>query len=1158
MKSYYKTLTTGPLNESIESRVAMASLVVAVSAFSFAAPAAAQDASFDRGRERGWDRQTTAQWLDHQALRGGLHNAVQVECTDQTNRRDVILNGNRITSQITNFGSISSPGNTITDIVWNGLGYGYEFGPFVAAEIVDEGHRDPKSVQLTDTLGNPILDDQGNPIWVMRIVSDGLVSNGGEVSPDGSEFWGWQPTPCANAVGNFEGLEVVNPESDKIPTSDAPDDDLDGKPDSWPFAWFNEDIREYVWPGALRQGASNADKEGLYFMNDYGNREFQYWPFEQDSTLRGLGLEVETRLYQWANPLAEDVIFLIYKITNKSDKDLDKVIFGMWGDPHIGGPGDWPDDLAEFDREKNMVFAWDADGRSDIAGRVPGYFGYKFLESPGVGNEIINGVSLPGDGIDNDNDGLLDESWTDGIDNDGDWNPDTDDVGIDGVPGTGDVGEGDGVPTAGDQFDITKPGEPNFEFTDIDESDQIGLTSFASPAFAGNNISNDDRVWSLVQPGSFEQVPEEPGDYVFIYGSGSFALRAGETKRFSIALIVGENRSDLDLNAETAQQIYDVGYRFAKPPEKPMVTAVPGDRKVTLYWDARAEDSIDPLSNEADFEGYVIYRSTDHEFSDQRSITDINGSKFLFRPHETQQGVPAKFDLRNGITGPSAIPYPRRGVAYDLGNDTGLFHTFVDSNQVINGQRYFYSVAAYDRGFAGSDGTGFSGGIAPTENSSTITYDPTTDKYIFDTNTTSAIPGPRAAGFVPATLVEDGPLRLTGRGTGDVSVLIKDPTAVPAGGQYTLQFAGAGDQLTYSVTNDLPVSATVTAVLGKTSSLRRDNIVPSSFVLTNAGGATLTEGTDYVLNAEQGSVQVLGGGSVAEGETLTATFNYQPLAGSPYVANEESNLVFDGLHVFVDDEPLTIDNVDTGWAQGGRDIPYEVTVAKAGPGKIPQPYDYEIRFADSPQMDAVSSGLPLPFTIVNLSLGNEPIQAFAADINGNGSWDTSEAIVFIETINGAITATWQVALTNNGSTPGAGDVFLLSTRKPFNGEDSFQIRTVAGATDAELAAAELDEIYVVPNPYVVVNELEPRNPIARTERGERRLYFANVPDQCTIRIYTLAGELVDTIEHSDPTGTGRAYWDLRTKDNMNIAYGLYLFHVDSPYGTSTGKFAIIK
>lgn len=1108
-------------------------------------------------RDHGWTVQQTAAWLNQQAAKRFDRGSTAVECEDLTNRRDVIMNGNRITTQISNFGSISSPGNTITDIVWNGLGYGYEFGPFVAAEIVDEGHRDPKSVQLLDDNGQPVLDENGQPVWVMHIVSDGLTSNGGEVSPDGTEFWGWQPIPCANPVGSFEGLQTVNPTSNQVPTSDAPDDNLDGKPDSWPDDWFNPIIKEYVWPGALQQGASNADKEGLYFMNDYANREFVYYPFRSDSTKRGLGLEVETRLYQWANPLAEDVIFLIYKITNKSDEDLDKVIFGMWGDPHIGGPNNWQDDLAEFDSTNNIVFAWDADGRSDVAGRAPGYFGYKFLESPGVGTEILNGITYPGDGIDNDRDGMIDESWTDGIDNDGDWSAETDDVGIDGIPGTGDPGEGDGVPTAGDQFDITKPGEPNFEFTDIDESDQIGLTSFASPAFSGNRISNDERVWQTVQPGSFEQVPEEPGDYVFIYGSGDFALKAGQTKRFSIALIVGENRADLELNATTAQQIYNVGYRFAKPPDKPTVRAVAGDKKVTLYWDNKAEDSVDPLSSEKDFEGYAIYRSTDHEFSDQRTITDLNGSAFLFRPLETEQGVPAKFDLKNGLKGASPIPYPSRGVAYNLGNDTGLFHTFVDSNNVINGQTYYYSVVAYDRGFSAGDVSGFSGGIAPTENSSTITYDPTTDRYIFDANTISVKPGPTGGGYIQGRISDDGIARLSGHATGSIRVNVVDPLAIPDGGEYSLNFA-SGSPTTYTVINEVPVTGRLVASAGKTASVGNRNVIESSFSLRTSGGTTLTAGTDYILNTEPGSVTLLGSGNYSEGDTLRATYKYAPIVASDYTEDEEANLVFDGLHLFVDDDVLAIDDEATGWSQGGDNVPFETRVATAGPGRVAQPSDYEIRFANSPTTTSIVSNLPLPFTVVNLTKANEQIETFVADINGNGEWDLNERIIFIEQINDTQTATWQVTFEDTGASLGSGDVFYFATRKPFATGDVFRIQTIAGFTDAEAATAALDDIYVVPNPYVVTALFEPINPTARTERGERRLYFANVPDRCTIRIYTLAGELVDTIEHDSPFGDGKAYWDLRTKDNMNVSYGLYIFHVESDYGSTIGKFAIIK
>ena len=383
-------------------------------------------------------------------------------------RQKAILNGNKITTEIWNYGSISSPGNRVTDIVWETLGYGYEFGPFICAKVpIESGHHQDAFYEIVD----------GDTNWYANMISDGLTSLGGEVSPDGLEFYGWEPL----AFNDDFTVPYGDPNSENIPTSNDLDRDGDGKPDSWPFGWYNSNLKDYVWPGALRQGASNSDLESFFVVDDRTNKEFQYYPFTSDSSKRGLGIEIESRYYQWANPLAEDIIFLIYKVTNKSDKDLEDVTFGMWGDPHVGGPSNWQDDLSFFDQNLNMVYCWDADGISDVTGRPPGYFGYKFLESPGQ----------PYDGIDNDGDGMIDERQDNGIDEDGDWNIEKHDVGIDGVPNTGDEGEDDGIPTPGDQFDLRKPGEPNIDWTDLDESDMVGLTGFASPPFTSQNrISN--------------------------------------------------------------------------------------------------------------------------------------------------------------------------------------------------------------------------------------------------------------------------------------------------------------------------------------------------------------------------------------------------------------------------------------------------------------------------------------------------------------------------------------------------------------------------------------------------------------------------------------------------------------------------------------------
>jgi len=666
----------------------------------------------------------------------------------------------------------------------------------------------------------------------------------------------------------------------------------------------------------------------------------------------------------------------------------------------------------------------------------------------------------------------------------------------------------------------------------------------------------------MIQPGRFDEVPAEPGDYVFLYGSGSFPLRAGETKRFSIALIVGESFEDLTLNANTVQQIYNVGYRFAKPPTKPVITAVPGDKKVTLYWDDRSERSFDPLTLEADFEGYAIYRSTDHQFSDQQTITDINGTKFLYRPLTTPRGVEAKFDLKNGLDGPSPIPFPDRGVSYDLGSDTGLFHTFVDSNKVMNGQTYFYTVVAYDRGFVGDAGAGFGEGIPPTETSKTITYNPTTDSYIFDDNTVSVIPRPRVAGYIPPSIESTGGLiREGGFGTGDIIIDLVDERIVPDNNRYIIDFEETNRGIVYSVVSNEPKSVEITASPGKVASLLHRNIIPSSLQIRSSGGALLLEGTDYELNHTAGSVKILTGGSVGEGELLTATFKHAPVFESDLLHSEEANPVFEGMHIFIQDEPLRINVEGTGWVQEDIDISFDVTVATSGPGRIAQPFDYEIRFEDSNVSTSISTNLPLPFTVVNLTRGNEPVDAFVPDINRDGVWNLTEPIIFIENIDGSQIATWQVKLLDeSGDTPipGGGSIFYVQTDKPFSASDWFSFTTAAATTEAELVREELREVYAVPNPYVATNEIEPRNPFVNTERGDRRLYFANVPQTCTIRIYTLAGELVDVIEHNSTLDDGKAFWDLRTKDNMNIAYGLYLFHVDSAEGTFIGKFAVIK
>jgi hypothetical protein len=136
---------------------------------------------------------------------------------------------------------------------------------------------------------------------------------------------------------------------------------------------------------------------------------------------------------------------------------------------------------------------------------------------------------------------------------------------------------------------------------------------------------------------------------------------------------------------------------------------------------------------------------------------------------------------------------------------------------------------------------------------------------------------------------------------------------------------------------------------------------------------------------------------------------------------------------------------------------------------------------------------------------------------------------------------------------------LIYTKRTFTKEDVYILNTEAGFINNQMAASKLDNIFVVPNPYVGTNEIEPTNKLPGQNRGERRIYFENLPMKCTIRIYTLSGEQVTTIEHESGMDNGREFWNLLNRDGFSVSYGLYIAHIDAPdIGEKLIKFAIVK
>mgnify|MGYP006292939497 CR=1 FL=1 len=78
----------------------------------------------------------------------------------------------------------------------------------------------------------------------------------------------------------------------------------------------------------------------------------------------------------------------------------------------------------------------------------------------------------------------------------------------------------------------------------------------------------------------------------------------------------------------------------------------------------------------------------------------------------------------------------------------------------------------------------------------------------------------------------------------------------------------------------------------------------------------------------------------------------------------------------------------------------------------------------------------------------------------------------------------------------------------------------------------ISEVRVVPNPYNLGSDKNVRWPDLQDKLG-----FLEIPGNCSIKIYTSIGELIETIEHTD--GSGDEYWDLTTESNQLIVSGIY-------------------
>ncbi|HMN33173.1 MAG TPA: hypothetical protein PKA54_07350 [Chitinophagaceae bacterium] len=86
--------------------------------------------------------------------------------------------------------------------------------------------------------------------------------------------------------------------------------------------------------------------------------------------------------------------------------------------------------------------------------------------------------------------------------------------------------------------------------------------------------------------------------------------------------------------------------------------------------------------------------------------------------------------------------------------------------------------------------------------------------------------------------------------------------------------------------------------------------------------------------------------------------------------------------------------------------------------------------------------------------------------------------------------------------------------------------------------ALLKRIQAVPNPYYAYSQYE-------QTRVDTRVKIINLPAKATIKIFTIDGTLIRTINKNDAT-TNYIDWDIKNDKGIPIASGMYLIHVNIP------------
>jgi hypothetical protein len=907
---------------------------------------------------------------------------------------------------------------------------------------------------------------------------------------------------------------------------------------------YQKDYEE--WP--IEDGAPYVDVDGdgmptpgVDIPRFLGNETLWYVANDMDpdrSTgtygMLPMGLEFQTTVFGFRRTGAlGDMVFKKYKIINKGSITLRDMVVAYWSDTDLG---DAADDYTGCDTVLSLGYTYNGKASDGIYGIPPPAVGYDFFQGP-----IVPGA--PTDSA------KFDEGYKHGYRN---------------LPLTAFtlyLNSGSGF----DLYRDPRQGEPvgSIEFYNY-------LTGFAwdGTPFIDPTTGQPSK---FVVPGDpvtgtgWYEGPGWPGgpppfDRRHVMASGPFVMAPGDTQEVVVGIVIAVGSNNINSVAalkekdRAAQIAYDLDFNLTPSPPSPRVHAIPQDRAITLWWEPNAEnyDGFDPLLTDTirlnvsgteiiipvndktySFEGYQVW-----QFRDQAGTDPI---------------LLATYDLANGITEIKHYQYdyltvndaPLPSEPYITGNDEGV-RRYVTIRQnaytnapLNNANPYYFAVTSY----------GYSKYSDPP-----VLESPAQILEVF--------PGrPAIDVLYPNDVLSNVYFDQTsGWGDGLVYAKVIDPNALtghryevvinPGGTSYNFFNRTTGDTLLLNSTD-----------FG-TDSLHKDFIDGFMLIVQNIGRDRVTGPPAAPIRIVEetkgpGGVEVAPKNvfSTATTERLNSTAQWTIRTVNlvnQTVENSLQNFAFQPLGT--DDYEIRFTEEGSEYYTSGYGAPLNRLVRATDPkgvGRVPfEVWRIPANPAESPERLVIKIFDRNQDTTWNAQSGlYESIYTFRY----TGGYPSELAPVANATTGGTVQGNYRLGnFAIQGDVPAPGTVIRLSTWKPLTENDVFS-SIIEGPrfNSIELAKENIDEISVFPNPYLGASALE-------RDKYQRFMRFTNLPGNISIRIFSLSGVFIRKLEKINDNSSQYLDWDLRNKDGLPVASGVYLAYLDIPnVGSRVMKLAVI-